>query len=85
MARDLLVHILNSDPEIQVAGVAPDGEAAISAVERTRPDVITMDIQMPRLDGFDATRRIMESRPTPIVVVKRLHRHQREDDGLPRD
>jgi two-component system, chemotaxis family, protein-glutamate methylesterase/glutaminase len=69
VARDLLVHILNSDPDIQVAGVATDGEAAIAAVERTRPDVVTMDIHMPRLDGFDATRRIMETRPTPIVVV----------------
>jgi two-component system, chemotaxis family, protein-glutamate methylesterase/glutaminase len=69
VVRELLRHILSSDPEIQVVATAADGDEAIEAVERTRPDAITMDVHMPRMDGFDATRRIMETRPTPIVIV----------------
>lgn len=67
--REFLLHLLGSDPAIQVVGTAGTGEEAIEAVERTRPDIITMDIQMPQMNGFDATRRIMEVRPTPIVIV----------------
>lgn len=66
---EFLLHILRSDPEIEVAGTARDGEEALQAVERMRPDVITMDVHMPKMNGFDATRRIMEARPTPIVIV----------------
>jgi two-component system, chemotaxis family, protein-glutamate methylesterase/glutaminase len=69
VVRSFLLHILTSDPEIQVVGTAEDGEKALAAVERTRPDVITMDVHMPKMNGFDATRRIMETRPTPIVIV----------------
>ncbi len=67
--RELLTHILESDSRMQVVGVAEDGEKALSAVERLKPDVITMDIHMPNLDGFDTTRRIMETNPVPIIIV----------------
>src|SRR5882672_9452004 len=67
--QELLLHILRSDPEIEVVGTAETGEQALEAVERTRPDVITMDVHMPKMNGLDATRRIMESHPTPIVIV----------------
>lgn len=69
VVRDFLVFILGSDPEIQVAGTARDGEEALVAVRRIRPDVITMDIHMPKMNGLEATRRIMETDPTPIVIV----------------
>lgn len=69
VVREFLVHILNSDPEIHVVGTAADGEEALEILEEKRPTVITMDIHMPKLDGFDATRHIMESHPTPIVIV----------------
>src|SRR5258706_13102766 len=67
--RELLLHILRSDPEIEVVGTAETGEEALETVRRTRPDIITMDVHMPKMNGFDATRHIMESHPTPIVIV----------------
>ncbi len=69
VTREFLVRILGSDPAIQVIGTANDGQHALEVVERERPDVITMDIHMPKIDGLEATRRIMETHPTPIVVV----------------
>jgi two-component system chemotaxis response regulator CheB len=67
--RELLLQILGSDPAITVVGTAATGEEAIEAVQRTRPDIITMDVHMPRMNGFDATRRIMETHATPIIIV----------------
>ena len=67
--RELLIGILSSDPDIEVIGTAETGEEALEAVERFRPDLVTMDVHMPKMNGFDATRRIMETRPTPIVIV----------------
>src|SRR5882724_115699 len=69
VVREFLLHILDSDPEIEVVGTAETGEEALEAVERMRPDIITMDVHMPRMNGFETTRRIMETRPTPIVIV----------------
>lgn len=69
VAREHLRHILESDPEIVVAGEAHSGEEAVEYVKTSRPDVITMDISMPRMDGHEATSRIMEMNPVPIVIV----------------
>jgi two-component system, chemotaxis family, protein-glutamate methylesterase/glutaminase len=69
VARDFLTFILSSDPAIKVIGTARDGEEAVRAVREMRPDVVTMDIVMPNMDGYEATRIIMETTPTPIVIV----------------
>jgi two-component system chemotaxis response regulator CheB len=69
VVREFLIHILSSDPGITVIATAHDGEEALELVRRHRPDVITMDIHMPKLNGLEATRLIMETNPTPIVIV----------------
>jgi two-component system chemotaxis response regulator CheB len=68
VARDYLVYILETDPEIRVMGTADSGEAALEFLARHRPDVILMDIHLPGIDGFETTRRIMSTSPVPIVV-----------------
>lgn len=68
-SRDLLIHVLESDPEIRVVGSAVNGEDAVEAARRLKPDVVMMDVHMPKMNGFEATRSIMATRPVPIVIV----------------
>ncbi len=66
---DLLTYILNSDPGIEVIGTALTGKRALKFLETTAPDVITMDMEMPEMDGLKTTRIIMETNPVPIIIV----------------
>jgi two-component system chemotaxis response regulator CheB len=68
-ARALLVKALAIDPEIRVVGQARDGVEAVELTQKLRPDLVTMDIQMPRMGGLEATEEIMITAPTPIVIV----------------
>ncbi|WZL71685.1 chemotaxis-specific protein-glutamate methyltransferase CheB [Clostridiaceae bacterium 35-E11] len=70
--QELITHILNSDKDIHVIGVANNGEEAIKFMEKNAPDIITMDISMPVMDGFEATRKIMETNPVPIIIITGL-------------
>ncbi len=69
VVRQWLIHILEGSPLISVVGMASDGEEAVQAAMRIRPDVITMDIHMPKMNGLAATRMIMEICPIPIIIV----------------
>lgn len=70
--RNALTTMLVSDPEITVAGTARDGIEAIEKVKTVRPDIVTMDVEMPRMDGLTALRHIMEECPVPVVMVSSL-------------
>jgi two-component system chemotaxis response regulator CheB len=67
--QEFLTHLLSSDQDIQVVGIANSGYEAIELVRKEKPNVITMDIHMPGMNGYEATRTIMETVPTPIVIV----------------
>lgn len=75
VCRALLEHIYRSDPELQVIGSACNGEEALVALQRLKPDVISMDIMMPKLNGFETTRSIMSTQPVPIVIVTSSFSH----------
>jgi two-component system chemotaxis response regulator CheB len=69
VTRTLLVQLLEGQADIKVIGTVEDGQAAVDFLnQRSRPDIVVMDIHMPRLDGFEATRLIMETRPVPIII-----------------
>ena len=67
--RKVLQEIISGDPQLEVVGQAKDGHEAIAMADSLKPDVITMDLNMPRMDGLQATEQIMSQNPRPIVVV----------------
>lgn len=73
-ARAVLVRQLAADPGITVVGRATDGIEALERVAALRPDVVTLDIEMPRLDGLQTLERLMRETPTPVVMVSSLTR-----------
>ncbi|MBI5302732.1 MAG: response regulator [Chloroflexi bacterium] len=81
-AREAICAILRSEPEIQVVGEAADGAQGVELARQLKPDVITMDINMPQMNGYEATRAIMAKMPTPIVVVTSVTQKELIHEGL---
>jgi len=69
VCRDLLVAVLQSVADFQVIAVARDGAEGVRLVRRLQPDLVTMDIHMPHMNGYEATRQIMQEMPRPIVMI----------------
>ena len=69
VVREHLRRIIAADPRLEVAGAVASAEEAIEALDLLAPDVISMDVRLPGMQGLEATREIMARRPTPIVVV----------------
>jgi two-component system, chemotaxis family, protein-glutamate methylesterase/glutaminase len=70
--RNILTNMLSSDPGITIVGTAKDGVEAIEKVALLKPDIVTMDVEMPKMDGITALRHIMEKTPVPVIMVSSL-------------
>lgn len=70
--RYVLKKGLSEDPEIEVADVARDGIDALEKIAALKPDVVTMDLEMPRMDGYEALKRIMAQSPLPVIILSSL-------------
>src|ERR1700722_8569742 len=76
--RQLLTSLLEADPEIIVVGAAADPYLARDRIKALNPDVITLDIEMPHMDGLTFLRKIMALRPMPVVMISTLTQHGAE-------
>jgi two-component system chemotaxis response regulator CheB len=72
LIRSVMREIISSQPDMEVVGVAPDPIVARDLIRETHPDVITLDVEMPRMDGLDFLERLMRLRPMPVVMVSSL-------------
>jgi two-component system chemotaxis response regulator CheB len=72
LIRSLLSEIINSQPDMEVVATAPDPIIARDLIKQTNPDVLTLDIEMPKMDGLDFLERLMRLRPMPVVMVSTL-------------
>ncbi|KAA6116880.1 response regulator, partial [Cupriavidus cauae] len=72
LIRSLMTEIINSQPDMEVVGTAPDPLVAREMIKRLNPDVLTLDVEMPRMDGLDFLERLMRLRPMPVLMVSSL-------------
>src|SRR4030042_5498014 len=68
-SRQTIKKMLESNARIEVAGIASDGIDAMAKTLRLKPDLITLDLEMPEMDGFSFLRWLMQNRPTPVIIV----------------
>jgi two-component system chemotaxis response regulator CheB len=72
LIRSVMKEIIGSQPDMEVVGVAPDPLVARDLIKQTNPDVLTLDVEMPRMDGLDFLEKLMRLRPMPVVMVSSL-------------
>ena len=72
LIRSVLSEIVNSQPDMEVAGTAPDPLVARDLIKRVNPDVLTLDVEMPKMDGLDFLEKLMRLRPMPVLMVSSL-------------
>ena len=72
LIRSVMKEIINSQPDMEVVGMAPDPIVARDLIKQTNPDVLTLDVEMPRMDGLDFLEKLMRLRPMPVVMVSSL-------------
>lgn len=75
LVRKLLSELLNSDPEIEVVGTAIDPYQARDKIKQLNPDVLTLDVEMPRMDGVTFLKNLMRLHPKPVVMISTLTEH----------
>ena len=78
LVRSLLAEIINRQPDMQCVGAAPDPFVAREMIRNLNPDVLTLDVEMPRMDGIDFLSKLMRLRPMPVVMVSTLTEHGAE-------
>lgn len=69
VVRKILADTLSKEPDIEVVGTAPDPIAAEESIGRLKPDVLTLDVEMPRMDGIQFLKKLMHSRPMPVIMI----------------
>lgn len=72
VVRQVMTDLISSDPELEVMGAAGDPFAAAQLIQKNKPDVITLDVEMPRMDGVTFLRKIMSQHPIPVVICSSL-------------
>ncbi|MEQ4616798.1 MAG: chemotaxis response regulator protein-glutamate methylesterase [Corticimicrobacter sp.] len=72
LVRGLMTEIINSQPDMEVVAVAPDPLVARELIKQHNPDVLTLDVEMPRMDGLDFLEKLMRLRPMPVIMVSSL-------------
>ena len=72
LVRQMMTDILSRDPAIEVVGSAADPYAAWDKIQRLHPDVITLDVEMPRMDGLTFLEKLMRAHPLPVLMVSSL-------------
>ena len=77
--RSLICNALSRDSEIEVVGMARDPLEAREAMKALNPDVVTLDVEMPNMNGLDFLEKIMRLRPTPVIMVSNLTSHGTEE------